>query len=153
MKLILSLLIPLAVGFVGSYFTRPELGGWYSALRKPTFNPPGEVFAPVWTVLYILMGIAMYLIWKAPVSTEQKRPAFVLYGIQLIFNFFWSFIFFRLHALGAALLWIFALWILILLTMLNFGRIRSLAAWLLVPYICWVTFATLLNFELWQLNP
>ncbi len=152
MKLLIALLIPLAVGFTGSYFTMPEIQGWYSTLNKPWFQPPNWLFGPVWTSLYILMGIAMYLIWKQPDSTPGKKGALYIYAVQLVFNFFWSMIFFRFHALGFAMGWIVVLWLLILLTIFRFGKISSTAAWLLVPYISWVSFASILNFTIWQLN-
>ncbi|HVZ55329.1 MAG TPA: TspO/MBR family protein [Chitinophagaceae bacterium] len=151
-RLLIAIAIPLVIGLTGGLFTAPEIPGWYQSLRKPAWNPPSWLFGPVWTTLYILMGIALYLVWKAPVGETLRRPALGLFAVQLAFNFCWSFIFFRLHQPGWALAEIVLLWFLILATILAFGRISSLAAWLLVPYISWVSFASLLNYTIWQLN-
>ena len=152
MKLIISIAVPLAVGFSSSLFTRPEIDSWYKTIQKPDWQPPNWLFGPVWTTLYILMGIALYLVWKSNVQESKKRPAIILWTIQLVLNFFWSFIFFRLHQLGLALAEIIVLWIFILLTIFSFARINKLAAWLLVPYISWVSFASILTYTIYQLN-
>lgn len=152
MKFITSLLIPLTVGFVAGMFTQQSVETWYTTLNKPWFNPPNWIFAPVWTSLYILMGIAMWLIWKSEAPEKDKKPALYLYATQLVLNFFWSLIFFYLHQPGWALVEIAALWICILLTIFAFARIHKTAAWLLVPYITWVSFASILNFYIWRLN-
>ena len=151
-KLVISIAIPVAVGSTAGLFTRPEIDGWYKALNKPEWQPPSWVFGPVWTFLYILMGIALYRIWKSNAPANRKRTAITLWGIQLIFNFFWSFIFFRQHQLDWALGEIIVLWIFILLTIFSFARISKLAAWLMVPYISWVSFASLLTYTIYQLN-
>jgi tryptophan-rich sensory protein len=151
LKLIISIALPLLVGFTASLFTRPEIEGWYRALQRPEWNPPDWLFAPVWTSLYILMGVACYLIWiKAP--SAQRRDAMVLYFVQLALNFTWSFLFFRMHQPGSAFAEIILLWLCILLTIFAFARLNRLAAWLLVPYISWVSFAAILNYTIWQLN-
>lgn len=152
MKLIASLIVTLAVGFGGSFFTRPEIEGWYAALEKPWFNPPNWLFGPVWTTLYVMMGIALWLVWKSQAAIPVKRTAILLFAVQLLLNFFWSLIFFNLHQIGWALLEIVLLWIFILLSILWFAKIDKKAAWLLVPYISWVSFATILNFYIWKLN-
>ncbi|MBC7851108.1 MAG: tryptophan-rich sensory protein [Chitinophagaceae bacterium] len=152
MKLIISLLIPLAVGFTGSFFTTPEIGNWYSTLNKPWFNPPSWIFAPVWTTLYVLMGIAMWLVWKSDKPERAKQRALWLYAFQLFLNFWWSVIFFHFHQPGWALVEIIVLWISILLTIFSFAKIDKTAAWLLVPYICWVSFAMVLNHGIWVRN-
>ncbi len=151
-KLIISILIPLAIGSLAGLFTSSSVNGWYTTLVKPSFNPPNWLFAPVWTSLYILMGIAFFLIWKSKVNEVVKRTAISLYIIQLALNFCWSFIFFYAHQPGWALVDIILLWIFIFLTILWFGKISTVSAWLLVPYICWVSFATVLNYAIWKLN-
>lgn len=148
---VLSLLIPLAVGGISGFFTVSAIPGWYQTIQKPSWNPPNWVFGPVWTTLYVLMGIAMYLVWTRPRNPE-RQGALYLNAIQLIFNFFWSLIFFNLHAIGAALIEIGVLWVMIVWTMFAYDKVYKPAAWLLLPYIVWVTFATILNFTIWSLN-
>ena len=123
---------------------------WFTTVNKPSFNPPNWLFAPVWTALYIMMGIAFYLIWKSKAGLKTKSIAIVLYSWQLTFNFLWSFIFFFAHQPGWALVDIIVLWLLILLTIIWFGKISPAAAWLLVPYICWVSFCN--DIELFHLE-
>jgi translocator protein len=152
MKLIISIAIPFLVGFSASFFTMDRVNGWYTTANKPSFNPPNWIFAPVWTTLYVLMGIAFYLVWKSAAPISIKQTAITLFVVQLVLNFFWSIIFFKLQLTGWALVEIIAMWFAILLTILWFGKISSTAAWLLVPYICWVSFATVLNYSIWKLN-
>ncbi len=128
-------------------FSRP--GAWYVALSKPSWNPPAWIFGPAWTLLYTLMAIAAWLVWK---HDGWRRPL-MLYFVQLVLNAAWTPIFFGAHQLGWALVAIIALWLAILLTMLSFRRVNKVAGWLFAPYLAWVTFATFLNFTLWRLNP
>lgn len=151
-KFVVSIVITLAIGFTGSLFTRPQIDGWFQEIQKPSWNPPNAVFGPVWTALYILMGIALFLVWKSKTRIENKRPAMILFFIQLILNFCWSLIFFDQHMIGLALVDIVILWVFILLTIFAFARVDRLAAWLLVPYISWVSFASILNYTIWRLN-
>lgn len=151
-KLAVSILVPLAVGSIAGLFTTAEINGWFQSINKPDWQPPNWVFGPVWTVLYILMGVAFYLVWKNRAAAGKKRTAVTLWIVQLVLNFFWSFIFFNKHQIDWALGEIVLLWFFILLTMLAFGRISRVAAWLMVPYISWVTFATLLTLTIYQLN-
>lgn len=152
MKLILSILITLATGSIAGWLTAGESSGeWYQQLNKPWFNPPGYVFGPVWTTLYILMGIALFLVWKQP-KTPQRNKATGMFAVQLILNFFWSLIFFKMHNLTLALVEIIVLWVCILITIFMFGRLSKAAAWLMVPYISWVSFATILTSTIWMLN-
>jgi translocator protein len=153
MKFIISLLIPLAVGFVSGLFTRNSVDTWFTTINKPWFNPPSWVFGPVWTLLYLLMGVAMWLVWKHKGDETQKKRALYLYAVQLVFNFFWSIIFFHFHEPGWAFAEIMALWVLILLTIFAFAKVNKTAAWLLVPYISWVSFAAILNYTIWRMNP
>ena len=151
LKLIISLGLTLGLGLLGGLFTAPEIDGWYSLLQKPSFNPPNAIFAPVWTTLYLLMGISVFLVWKQPDSFQRKR-ALWLFAVQFVVNFCWSIIFFQLHAIGWALVEIIILWILILATIISFVKISKVAAILLVPYLAWVSFATALTAIIWKLN-
>lgn len=152
MKLVISVLIPLLTGSIAGFFTTRGVKGWYATAAKPWFNPPNWIFAPVWTVLYILMGIALYITWKSNAAKVVKQTAISLFAVQLTLNFLWSFIFFPLQQTGWAFAEITVLWFFILLTILWFGKISGTAAWLLVPYISWVSFAAVLNFYIWKLN-
>ena len=151
-KLIIAIAIPVAVGAISGFFTATGVESWYQTINKPSWNPPGWIFGPVWTTLYVMMGIALFLVWKSDSSDILKKTAIALFAIQLILNFFWSFIFFNQHQIGWALVEIIAMWIFILLTIFAFGNVSKLAAWLLVPYISWVSFATILNYTIWKLN-
>ena len=151
-KLIIAIAIPLLVGAVSGYFTATSVNGWFTTINKPSFNPPNGVFAPVWTTLYVFMGVASFLVWRSSTDSAVKRMAMTLYGLQLLLNFLWSFIFFGAHELGWALFDITLLWAMILLTIIWFRKISTSAAWLLVPYLCWVSFAAILNFAIWKLN-
>jgi translocator protein len=151
-KLVIAIAIPVGVGALAGYFTATGVDSWYRSIEKPSWNPPDGVFAPVWTTLYIMMGIALYLVWKSSAPQDQKRRAIVLWSVQLLFNALWSFLFFNIHNIGLALADIIVLWLAILVTIFLFARIHKLAAWLLVPYISWVSFATLLTYTIWKLN-
>lgn len=151
-RLIISLAIPLVVGGASGFFTVSGVESWYQTINKPSWNPPNNIFGPVWTSLYILMGIALFLVWKADTSSELKKIAFTLFAIQMVLNFFWSIIFFKLHQPGWALVEIIAMWVFILLTIFAFAQVNKTAAWLLVPYISWVSFATILNYTIWKIN-
>jgi len=152
LKLIIAIIIPVAVGAVSGFFTNSEIPGWYQTINKPTWNPPSWLFGPVWTTLYILMGIALFLVWKSDASQSVKKTAIILFAAQLVLNFFWSFIFFNQHQIGWAVVEIITMWVFILLTIFAFAPISKIAAWLLVPYISWVSFATILNYTIWKLN-
>jgi translocator protein len=152
MKLLYSIIITLGVGVIAGFATISNIAGWYATLSKPAFNPPNWIFGPVWTLLYILMGIALSLIWKQP-NSPNKSNSLWLFFIQLFLNFCWSFLFFYFHRIGFALVDIVMLWILIILTIFSFSRLNKTAAFLLLPYICWVSFATILNGAIYSLNP
>ena len=151
-KLIISIAIPLAVGSISSLFTASSVDGWFTTIQKPSFNPPNWIFAPVWTILYIMMGIACYLVWEMDANKKIKSTAIFFYGVQLALNFLWSLIFFYAQQPGWALADIILLWLMILLTIIWFGKVSIIPAWLMIPYICWVSFATILNFYIWKLN-
>jgi benzodiazapine receptor len=136
------------VGMSGSIFTIRAIPTWYAKLKKPTFNPPNWVFGPVWTVLYALQGIAAYLIFRA----SGNGIAFDIFVIQLLLNALWTPLFFGAKRLGFALAEIIALLIFIVATIILFFGINAVAAWLMVPYVLWVAFATALNYKIWQLN-
>ncbi len=150
-KLILSIGICLGAGVLGSFFTVSSIPTWYVTLNKPIFSPPNWVFGPVWTILYVLMGISLYLI----LSTKEKvnrQKAVITFAIQLILNATWSIIFFGLKNPTLALVNIVALWVAIILTIKAFYKINKLAAYLLIPYLLWVTFASSLNLMIVLLN-
>lgn len=148
---IISVLIAQTAGVIGSIFTVSNVGEWYTTLVTPSFNPPAWVFGPVWTMLYTLMGIAAYLVWRK-IDAPGAKPALTLYGVQLALNALWSILFFGLHSPGGALAEIVLLWFAIIATMVAFARVSRLAAWLLAPYILWVSFAAYLNYAIWMLN-
>ena len=152
LPLFLSLVITLSIGGIASFFTIPQIKGWYVYLHKPSFNPPNQVFGPVWTVLYILMGIAAYLVWVRRYQTTAFNKARNIYFIQLFFNFCWSIIFFGLHQILAAFVIIVLLWISIIFNIFAFAKISKAASNLLVPYLLWVSFAGVLNFAVYLLN-
>ncbi len=147
-KLIIATLIPLLAGFIGSYFTMPAIPGWYAELVKPELNPPGWIFAPVWTTLYILMGISLFIIWQK----GKHHLEIGIFAVQMTLNTTWSIFFFGLQRLDIAFANIILLWIFILLTIIFFYRISRLSACLLLPYIIWVSFAAYLNYSIWMLN-
>ncbi|MGH9618069.1 MAG: TspO/MBR family protein [Acidobacteriaceae bacterium] len=145
------IVLSLAVGSLAGLLSRPSIRGWYVGLKKPSFNPPEWVFAPVWTALYILMGIAAWFVSSQPTS-PQRTYALIWFLIQLGLNFLWSMMFFRWHAIAGALGEIAFLWLAILATMALFWAVRPLAGWLMVPYFCWVTFAAILNLGIFRFN-
>jgi tryptophan-rich sensory protein len=141
----------LAVFIVAASGALFRPGSWYLGLRKPAWNPPAWIFAPVWTVLYGMIAVAGWRIWL--VHTEKAVGlALAVYALQLLLNGLWSWLFFGLHKPAWALAEIVALLVSIITTIVTFERVDSIAAWLLVPYLVWVGFATVLNFELWRLN-
>lgn len=141
--------LTLGVGALGAFATEPQIAGWYATLAKPDFNPPNWIFAPVWTLLYILMAVAAWRVWR--IAGTMSRPM-LLFAVQLVLNCAWSFVFFHFHMIGAALADIGALLVLVLWTAASFARRDRIATWLLVPYGVWVAFATLLNASIWELN-
>jgi tryptophan-rich sensory protein len=152
-KLILSVTLPVVIGWISSYFTASSVKTWFITLQKPSFNPPPWLFAPVWTMLYIFMGIAFFLVWKSNVIRPGlKIKATTFYVVQLILNFSWSVIFFYARQPGWAFAEILILLLVIIVTTFYFYKIVKLAGWLMFPYILWVCFATILNYSIWQLN-
>ena len=151
-KLVLAIIICQLAGFIGSLFTMPAIAGWYSQLNKPSFNPPNWLFGPAWLTLYTLMGISAYLIWRRGIAKKEVKTALIIFGVQLILNSLWSIIFFGLKLPWLAFAEISLLWIFILLTILKFLKISQPAGLLLLPYLAWVSFASLLNFSIARLN-
>ncbi len=149
-KLIVSLIIPQLVGAIGAWVTVSSVGSWYQTIEKPPFNPPSWVFGPAWTFLYLLMGISLYLIWKS--EHPLKNQATWLFIVQLFLNGLWSPVFFGLESPLLGLIVIIPLWIAVLICIWVFLRIDRIAAYLMVPYLLWVSFATLLNASIWYLN-
>lgn len=140
-----------AVSAIGTLSAVTSIPTWYAALNKPSFNPPSWVFGPVWTVLYTLMAVAAWLIWRTPAS-PRRTTALWLYAVQLVLNFLWTPVFFRYHDLGLALAIIVLLWLAILATTIRFWPLSRPASWMLLPYLAWVAFATALNFAIFRLN-
>ena len=149
--LILCLVIPLAVGGIAALLTGSGMDA-FETLNQPPLSPTGWLFPVVWTILYILMGIASYLVLTSGKSQESIRRALVLYGIQLALNFLWPVFFFSLSAYLYAFIWLLALWLLILATTVSFYRISDIAGYLMIPYLIWVTFAGYLNLGIFLLN-
>lgn len=149
--LIIFIAICLAAGGLGAIATTPEIEGWYTTIAKPSWNPPGWIFGPVWTTLYVLMAIAAWLVWK-PAGFKAAAMPLTLFAIQLLLNIAWSWIFFRLHEPGWAFAEVVVLWLAIVATTVEFFRCSTIAGWLLVPYVAWVSFASVLNFTIWQMN-
>ncbi|AOW79879.1 integral membrane protein [Halodesulfurarchaeum formicicum] len=149
----LAILAVELVGASGAIFTAQGLGEWYSSLVRPAIAPPNWVFGPVWTALFALMGVAVWLVWRqAPTDPDGAKLAIGVFVVHFLFNLGWSAVFFGQQALGAGLLVILALWMLIVTTILVFDRVDRRAALLLVPYLLWVSFATYLNYQFWVLN-
>jgi benzodiazapine receptor len=152
LKLVASIILCQLAGLVGSLVTVPSIPTWYESLKKPSFNPPNWIFGPVWTGLYTLMGISLFMVWQKRADRPQIRTALFFFFMQLIFNALWSVAFFRLRSPLLGLIDIVLLWITILLGIKIFFEISKPAALLLFPYILWVSFGVLLNFSLWILN-
>jgi tryptophan-rich sensory protein len=150
--LAISIIICEAAGFLGSFFTAPAIPTWYAGLQKPSFSPPNWVFAPVWLILYALMGVSAYFVWKMGIEKNEVRIGLAIFAIQLILNVFWSYFFFKMQSPRYALIEIIILWLFILLTIFSFLKISRLAGFLLLPYLLWVSFAALLNFFILKLN-
>ncbi|OGH59342.1 MAG: TspO protein [Candidatus Magasanikbacteria bacterium RIFCSPHIGHO2_01_FULL_33_34] len=147
-RLSISLILPQLTGIIGSFFTVSAIPTWYTTLVKPSFSPPNWLFGPVWVTLYFLMGISIYLIWQKVGKTKD----FWLFWTHLFFNAIWTMVFFGLRNPGLALINIVILLCLIVVLIIRFWKIKKTSAYLLMPYLLWVTFATVLNYSLWYLN-
>lgn len=143
----------LLAGAIGSLATGPDgFRPWYSAIQKPSFTPPAWIFAPVWTTLYILMGVAAFLVWRRGLESRLVRVALAWFLGQLVLNALWSPVFFGWHRIGLALIVLVLLWIVLAVTLWRFAGISKAAAALLIPYLLWVSFAGVLNASIWWLN-
>ena len=151
LKLILCILIPLAIGAISGIATTSKIGTWYKMLNKPFFNPPNYIFGPVWSLLYILMGISFYLILQST-NNEKRSLAISIFVFQLILNFLWSFLFFKYQLLGAAFIEILLLWGSIVYMIIVFYRINKTAGIIQIPYLLWVSFASILSGSILWLN-
>ena len=151
LKLIACIALPVIVGGVSGFLTLDSISGWYATLVKPSFNPPNYLFGPVWTLLYILMGVSFYLVLNQPQSKERSL-AFAIYGIQLFLNFWWSIIFFSFKRVDFAMVEIVVLWITIIVMISIFFKVKKQAAYLQIPYLLWVSFASALNLGILLLN-
>ena len=151
-KLVIAIVVSEGIGLIGGLATSAGVSGWYLTLAKPALNPPNWIFGPVWTLLYILMGVAAFFIWQRGLGDRKVRKSLIVYGVQLLLNLLWSIVFFGLHSPLWALVVIIFLWLFILLTIVEFYKQRPLAAYLLIPYILCVSFASYLNYMLWFLN-
>lgn len=149
--LVFFLALCLGAGGVGAMATTPEVPGWYRTLEKPDWTPPDAVFGPVWSALYVMMGVAAWLAWQATGKKIATR-SMGLFAFQLVLNVGWSCIFFGLHQPGWAFVEVLFLWLAILLTAVEFFRHSQLAGWLMIPYLLWVSYAAMLNYVIWQLN-
>lgn len=149
-NLIIALIIPLLVGGLSALLAGGM--GAFKNLEKPPLSPPGWLFPVVWTLLYLMMGFASYLVYTAKAPTYKKNSALLFYGVQLFFNFMWSIIFFRFEAYLFAFIWLIIMWLLIIITTVRFYEVRKFAGLLMIPYLLWVTFAAYLNLGIYILN-
>jgi tryptophan-rich sensory protein len=151
-KLIASIAACEGAGGIGAIFTTPAIPTWYAGLKKPAFTPPDSVFGPVWITLYLLMGIAVFLVWREGLSQEGVTAAFIVFWVQLVLNILWSVIFFGLKSILGGMVMILLLWIAILVNIIMFFGVSPIAGGLLIPYIIWVSIAANLNAQVWILN-
>lgn len=149
--LVVWVAVCLGAGGLGAVVTTPAIDGWYRTLAKPDWNPPDYVFGPVWTTLFVMMGVSAWLVWK-PGGFHGAILPLVLFAVQLAFNVGWSYVFFGWHQPGWAFVEILVLWLLIAATTVAFFRRSVAAGWLLTPYLAWVSFASVLNFTIWRMN-
>jgi benzodiazapine receptor len=151
-KLAAAILLCVIVGSVGSLVTITGPGSWYSTLQKPFFTPPSWLFAPVWIMLFVLMGIALYLVWESGTERREVKAALGIFGVQFFLNVIWSFLFFGLKSPLLGFVDIILLWVMIAATIWVFFRVRKSAAYFLIPYIAWVTLASALNGAIYFMN-
>lgn len=150
-KFLTSLFVPLALGYIAGQYTSEAVPGWFASLNKPAFNPPGWVFGPVWTLLYILMGLSFFHIWIKP-RIKERTVAKIIYIVQLLLNFAWSFLFFYYQNIALALIDIIVLDVVVVIMLLKFYQLKPTAAYLNIPYLLWILFATALNAAFYFLN-
>ena len=150
--LIGSILIPLLVGYIGAIVTLSQISTWYSTLAKPWWSPPNWLFGPIWTTLYVLMGIGLFLVWREGIHRRDVRFAILIFAVQLVLSLLWSVVFFSFHALFGSFIIVMFLWLAILANIIAFLIISKWAGLLLVPYIIWVSIASYLNYSVYLLN-
>ncbi|MBK8608649.1 MAG: tryptophan-rich sensory protein [Chitinophagaceae bacterium] len=148
---ILCILLTLAIGSISGIATAQSVDGWFTTIIKPSFNPPNSIFGPVWTLLYLLMGISFYLVLTSAKNAWRKK-AIIIFSVQLFLNFCWSFLFFKFHWLGIAFIEILLIWLSIIMMITIFYKVNKTAALLQIPYLLWVSFASVLNGTIWWLN-
>lgn len=152
LSLIVWIVLCQLAGGIGSLFTSSAIPDWYASLVRPAIAPPNWIFGPVWTTLYLLMGIAAWLVWRRRGEVSVAKIGLIIFGVQLVLNSLWSILFFGLHSPEAAFVEIIFLWIAIVATIVWFAKVSKSAAWLLVPYLAWVSFAAYLNYQFYVLN-
>ncbi len=152
-KLVLSIIVCQLAGVIGSVFTTPSIPHWYAALRKPSFTPPNWLFSPVWITLFVLLGLSAFLVWRKGLDFPRVKTALIIFCVQLLFNISWSVAFFGFKSPLLGFIVIVMLWFAIIWTILSFFKISNWAGGLLLPYLLWVSFASILNFSIWRLNP
>jgi benzodiazapine receptor len=151
-KLIISIVACEGAGGIGALFTTPAIPTWYAGLKKPAFTPPNYVFGPIWITLYLLMGVAVFMVWREGLNQEGVTIAFAVFWVQLVLNVLWSVIFFGLKSLLGGMVMIFLLWIAIVVNIIMFFGVSPVAGGLLIPYIIWVSIAANLNVQIWIRN-
>jgi len=151
LRLVISIVVCLLAGIIGSLFTSNNIPTWYATINKPAFNPPNWIFAPVWTTLYVMMGVSLFLVWRQS-NKVNISYAVIFFSIQLILNTLWSFIFFGMKLLLLGFIEICLLWVFILISIISFSGISSTASFLLIPYLLWVSYAAVLNYSIFKLN-
>jgi len=149
-KLFYSFIACIGSGTIGALFTAQSIDNWFKFLNKPFFSPPNWVFGPVWTILYIMMGISLYIVWTT--NRHVSKLTYAFFGTQLALNTVWSAVFFGLRSISGGLMIIIGLWLAIAATIRKFHQVSKLASWLLAPYLVWVSFAIVLNYSLYRLN-
>lgn len=151
-RFLIALVVCFGASAIGSAFTMNAIPTWYATLNKASFNPPNWIFGPVWTLLYTLMAVSLFIVWEKGRWDKEKAKAFGIFFAQLLANTLWSVVFFGFKMPGVAFLIIIVLWLLIVSMIISFKKFSNVAAWLQVPYIVWVSFASVLNFFIWRLN-
>jgi translocator protein len=151
-KLLLCIVASQMAGIIGGIITATSVMDWYPTLRKPSFTPPDWLFGPTWTVLFVIMGIAAYLVLRSGIQGKLVKISLGIFLVQLVLNLLWSIVFFGLKSPGGAMIEIVFLWLAILITAIYFFKVSMAAGWLMLPYIAWVSFAAILNFQIWRIN-
>ena len=152
-KLIISIIIVFLAGAVGTVYTLPQITTWYAALTKPSWTPPNWTFGPIWSTLYVLMGISLFLVWRESLERKDVKIAILVFAVQLTINIIWSLVFFGGHNIFGGLVLVIILWIAILANIIVFYRVSKAAGLILIPYLIWVSIASYLNYSVFLLNP